>query len=103
MRREGYLRRRLGRAWICNVDIDLESSAQVKEESVVADLQMSADGRIPDITETLFAFRAVRSDFISRARQQVGIVWIERLPRLALRHSGKASIDIAIRAFAVVR
>src|SRR6266496_1206635 len=69
VRGKGNLRRGLGGARVGDFDINLEAPAQVEEEPVIADVQMRANGGIPNIAETLLALRTVGRHFIGRARQ----------------------------------
>src|SRR6266576_3816947 len=103
MGRKSYLHGRVDATRIDDVDIDLEASTQVKEEPVIANREVRADGRIPNISEAFFPFRPVRGYLVCRARKQVGIVRVEWLPRLTLRDTTDSSVDVPIGAFAIVR
>src|SRR5882724_3891849 len=103
MSRKSHLHGRINATWIDDVDIDLEAPTQVEEESVVAHRETRADGSIPNVAETFFSFWPIRGNFVRCPRKEVGIVWVDRLPRLALRDATDSSVDVAIGAFAVVR
>jgi len=99
---EKLLVRRVDATGIDDINIHLEAPTQVEEEPVIANREVRTDGRIPNVAETFFSFGPSR---LLRSLCQEGgwIVWVERLPRLALCDAADSNIDVAIGAFAVVR
>src|SRR5260370_9204913 len=77
-------------------------STQIQEESVVANREAGAEGRIPDVSLSFLAFRAIGRHFVSRSGKEIRIRRIEWLPRLARRYSDHRHVYVARRAFTVV-
>src|SRR5215469_8460929 len=68
MSRKCYLHRRRRAARVGYVDIDLESAAQVQEESVVSNRQAGPKRRIPNVAKSFLSIRTVGRDLVRVSR-----------------------------------